>query len=82
MSQELSGCGKMCVGVGWGEAVWCVLSRERGRGMVHMVVYLRDGSALTNVHAATLKEKLQIRLFIPPSHSILTQGQPVPELTL
>ena len=47
-----------------------------------MRVYLRDGSAQTIIRAATLRQKLQIKLSISPSHSILTPGQPVPALTL
>ena len=46
-----------------------------------MLVYLRDGSAQTVVRAATLRQKLQIKLSILPSHSILTSGRPVPALT-
>ena len=45
-------------------------------------VYLRDGSAQTILHAATLRLKLQIKVSISPSHSMLTLGQPVPLLTL
>ena len=48
----------------------------------NMLVYLRDGAAQTTVHAVTLRQHLQIKLSIPPSHSILTSGQPVPALTL
>ena len=47
-----------------------------------MLVYLRDGSAQTILHAATLRQKLYIKLSILPSHSILTPGRPVPVLTL
>ena len=47
-----------------------------------MRVYLRDGSAQTILRAATLRQKLQIKLSISPSHSILTPGRPVPALTL
>ena len=47
-----------------------------------MRVYLRDGSAQTIVHAATLRQKLQIKLSTSPSHSILTPGRTVPVLTL
>ena len=35
-----------------------------------------------NLGAATLRQKLQIKLSISPSHSILTSGLPVPALTL
>ena len=45
-------------------------------------MYLRDRSAQTILHAATLRKKLQIKLSSTPSHSILTLGQPVPALTL
>ena len=48
----------------------------------NMRVYLRDGSAHTILRAATLRQKLQIKLSISPSHSILTPGRPVPVLTL
>ena len=47
----------------------------------NMLVYLRDGSAQTVVRAATPREELQIKLFISPSHNILTPGRPVPVLT-
>ena len=47
-----------------------------------MLVYLRDGSAQTILRAATLRQKLQIKLSTLPSHSILTPGRPVPVLTL
>ena len=47
-----------------------------------MLVYLRDGSAQTVLRAATLRQKLQIRLSTSPSHSIPTPGQPVPAMTL
>ena len=47
-----------------------------------MQVYLGDGSAQTIVRAATLRQKLPNKLAISRSHSILTSGQPVPELTL
>ena len=45
-------------------------------------MYFKDGSAKTNVRAATLKQKLQIKLSVLPSDSILTPDQPVPVLTL
>ena len=38
-------------------------------------------TAQTIVHAATLRYKVQIKLTISPSHSMLTPGQPVPLLT-
>ena len=44
-------------------------------------MYLRDGSAQTILRAATLRQKLQIKLSTSPSHSILTPGRPVPVLT-
>ena len=47
-----------------------------------MLVYLRDGSALIIVRAATLRKKLQLKLSTSPSHSILTPGLPVPALIL
>ena len=48
----------------------------------NMLVYLRDGSAQTSLRAATLRQKLRIKLSTPPSHSILTPGRPIPSLTL
>ena len=48
----------------------------------NMIVCLRDGSARTVVRAATLRQKLQIKLSTSPSHSILTPGRPVPVRTL
>ena len=47
-----------------------------------MIVYLIDGSAHTVLRTATMRYKLQIQLSTSPSHSILSQGQPVPVLTL
>ena len=47
-----------------------------------MLVYLRDRSTQTSVHAAILRWKVQIKLSISPSHSLLTQGRPVQALTL
>ena len=49
--------------------VGCLTSQQSMR------VYLRDGSTQTILHAATLRQKLQIKLSISPSHSILTPGQ-------
>ena len=46
------------------------------------LVRLRDGFVLTSVRAATQRKKMQIKLSISRSHSILTLGQPVPALTL
>ena len=48
----------------------------------NMSVYLRDGSPHTSLRAATLRQKLHIKLSASPSHSIFTPGQPVPALTL
>ena len=48
----------------------------------NMLVYPRDGSTQTRARAATLKQKLQIKLSFSLSHSILTPGQPVLALTL
>ena len=45
-------------------------------------MYLKDGSAQTSLRAATLRQKLQIKLSTSPSHSILTPGRLVPTLTL
>ena len=47
-----------------------------------MLVNLRDGSSQTIVRSATLRQKLQIKLSISPSHSTLTLSQPVTALTL
>ena len=47
-----------------------------------MQLYLRNGSAQTILRAATLRYKLQIKLSISPSRSILTKGQLVSALTL
>ena len=47
-----------------------------------MLVHLRDGCAQTTLRAATPSQKLQIKLAISPSHSILTPGQPVLAPTL
>ena len=48
-----------------------------------LLVYLRGvRDAQTVLSAATLRQKLQIKVSISPSHSILTPGQPVPALTL
>ena len=47
-----------------------------------MLVYLRDGFDLIIVHAATLRQKMQIRLAISLSHSLLTPGKPFPALAL
>ena len=47
----------------------------------HMLVYFRNGSAQTAVRAATLTQKLQTKLFISPTHRILTPCQPFPTLT-
>ena len=41
-----------------------------------------QGRICANVRAVTLRQKLQIKLFISPSHSILTPGKPVPALAL
>ena len=57
----------------------CLLVAERPS---NTRVYLRDASAKTTLRAATLRQKLQTKLSISPSHSILTPGQPVPALTL
>ena len=48
----------------------------------NMLVYLRDRSAQTTAHAATLRQKMQIKLSISPSHSILILSWQVPVLTL
>ena len=42
----------------------------------------QDGSAWAIGFAAMLKHKLQIKVAVSPSHSILTSGQPVLALTL
>ena len=48
----------------------------------NMLVYLRDRFALTFVHASTMRQKLQIKLAISPTHSLLTPGQPILAMTL
>ena len=58
---------------GW--VVDCLTSQQHAS-------YLRDGPAQTSLHAATLRQKLQIKLSTLPSHSILTPDQPVRVLTL
>ena len=45
-----------------------------------MLVYPRKGSVRTIARAATLRLKMQTKLAIPPSHGILTPGQPIPTL--
>ena len=40
-----------------------------------------DGPVQTILSAATLRQKLQIQLSTPPTHSIRTPGQPVAALT-
>ena len=57
----------------------CLMTAQRPS---NMPVCLRDGSAPTILRAATLRRKMQTKLSISPSHSILTPGQPVPALTL
>ena len=47
-----------------------------------MLLYLRDGSAQTTACAATLRQRLQIKLATSPSHSILTLGHSVLTLIL
>ena len=63
--------------------VWCCWSLIASCfSPSNMLVYPRDGSAQTIVgqRAGTLWQKLQIKLSIAPSHSILTLGQPIPAL--
>ena len=45
-------------------------------------MYLRDGSTQASVGAFPLRMKLEIKRSTSPNHGILTQGQPVPDLTL
>ena len=45
--------------------VGCLTSQQ------HAIVYLWDGSAQTILRAATLRQKLQIKLSTSPRHSIL-----------
>ena len=54
--------------------VGCLMSQQHAS--------VSQGRICTIVHAATLRQKLQIKLSTSPSHSILTLGQPVPALTL
>ena len=56
---------------------WLVAERPS-----NMQVYLTDGSAKTTLRVDILRQKLQTKLCISPSHSILTPGQPVQALTL
>ena len=56
---------------------WCCCLLAASRPS-HMLLYLRDRSAQTRSHGATLRQKLQIKLFTSPSHCILTPDQPVP----
>ena len=60
----------------------CWLVACRLRRPSSMLIYLRDGSAQIIARAATLRQKLQIKLSTSPSQSILTPGGPVPALTL
>ena len=46
-----------------------------------MLVYLRDRSAQTIARADTHRQKMQIKLSISYSHSILTQGQALTALS-
>ena len=48
----------------------------------NMPANLRDGRNQTIVPAATLRTKLQFKLAISPSQYSLTQGRPVPTLTV
>ena len=43
-----------------------------------MLAYLRDRSAQTIVRAATLRQKLQVKLPISPTHGVLTPGPTSP----
>ena len=45
-------------------------------------VHLRNGSAETNARAATLRQKLQIKLLLSPRHSSPTPRQPTFTLTI
>ena len=56
---------------------WLVASRPS-----NLLVYLRDGSAQTMLHAVTLRQNLQIIFSVSLSHCILTTGKLVPALTL
>ena len=47
-----------------------------------MIEYLRDKFDQTTVRAAKMRKKLQIKLAVFTSHSILTSGGPVPTQTL
>ena len=50
--------------------------------LTSMLEYLRDGSASAIAHAATPRQKVQIKLAISSSHSILTLSHLVLILTL
>ena len=54
--------------------VGCLISQQHTR--------VSQGQICSAVRAATLTKKVQIKLSTSPSHSILTQGQLVPALTL
>ena len=60
------------------EVVWWLIASRPS----NMRVYLRDGSAQTILRAATLRWKLQTKVSISPSQSILTPGRQVLALTL
>ena len=79
--QLLAGKGKKSAGKADAEQVrkWCIawlLSIPAA-----LLVYLKDRSAQTVVHACTLRQKKRIKLAVSPSHSVLALGQPVPVLT-
>ena len=62
----------LCVGLEAARVfVCCWLVAQR---ISNMLVDLRDGSALTILRAATLRQQLQIQLSTSPSQSILTPG--------
>ena len=66
----------------WPSTLQGLRAQEFVGWLLNIRVYLRDGPAQTILRAATLRQKLQAKLSISPSHSILTPGQPVPALTL
>ena len=75
-SPILSNADLVCQWDGWH---YCYLVAECPN---NMLMYLRDGSAQTAGPAATLRQKLQIKLASSPGHSALTLGWWVQVLTL
>ena len=69
------------------EGLWYFVSGSFQRGIEHFVCWLLPCFSGTDLLrqvllAATLRQKLQIKLSTSTSHNILTPGQPVSTLTL